>query len=298
MIIAFNAISVVFALSVIVDVCSCLTFQAIVSKMFVWICSFDPACMRSSMCHGFLFKWPTFCLKLAASGYESMRESAQLHKSRGTSLHFIHGFAQVAPGQVFQGPLTPWSDTTFAQHVLFGRPNDAYTAQLLQIFEFAAPVQVHTLQHSNDEKPIQLRRGSMVFTPKVLQSLLNQRLAAAAHGAAITHEILRRMDDRFDPKEMRAVQVAAPLVRFLFDRRIDELFLCASWPRVFPRFPPMWLQGDEPGQMAETQHLEHSWDRWHRALTAARRVVQNVPLADHELRQDASGLVALLEQAV
>jgi len=207
------------------------------------------------------------------------------------SPHFICGFLELAPGTPYIGPLTPWTEATFAQHRCLGAPNDAYSLEVLSARWFEKPAQVFMRLSRSGEKRIQLRPKSMVFFPSALQMLLKQRLVVAPQCENTAAYALSRHG--ISPDDIVAIQVAAPLVEQLQKERLKHLVLRASWPAVNAGFPHAWfgkVMLHEPTAAAGPE-----WESMQSVLTTVRQCFHQSP--DLHDRNDIAQAVSYLEEA-
>lgn len=250
--------------------------------------------MRSNVAPGLAARWPSFCLKMAAAGHETMLQEAFKLKTHCTTAHIIHGVLQLAPGKPFTGPLTQWFEAAFAQHSLLGAPEDAYSVEVLACSWFAEPVQVFMrLGCNGQEQMIEMRPHSMVFRPAALRKLLSQQLVAASPGLPKQSAANAFAQHNAAPENAVAIQVAAPLVLELKQSRLKELVLRASWPHIFEGFPPAWL-GQLPLSAPSAEASAQSWRTLQNVLETVRQLATSCN--DESLRNKTADAIAYLEQ--
>ena len=110
--------------------------------MLLWICSFDPESTRRALCTALSVQWPFFCTRFADAGLHEMQKHLKLSSRSLQSKNFIHGLVHVEAGAPYNGPLTRWQETTFAQHDLFGKAGGAYSIKVTAAHCFTSAVQV------------------------------------------------------------------------------------------------------------------------------------------------------------
>ena len=178
-----------------------------------------------------------------------MQDQVKFSSTDRHSKHFIHGLMHIEEGLPYNGPLTQWQEPTFAQRELYGKARDAYAIKVTDCRWFTSPVQVHTRHTCAGEAQVQVRASGMAFYPSALEKLLSQSLEVEPQTKQVTpcrqqihftgHSFAQQLG--VDPSKIQAVQLAAPLIPFLRQKRLTELVWFCSWPSVIEGFPPFWL---------------------------------------------------------
>ena len=257
--------------------------------MIAWISSFDLEATRPSLCPAISIQWPIFCTKLAGAGFTEMQDLVKFSSESKQSKHFIHSLMRIEGSLPYNGPLTQWQEATFAQHELYGRARDAYAIKVADCHWFTSPMQVYTRHTHTGEAQVQVRASCMAFYPSALEKLLSHGLEVEPQ----THqETPCKQQTRFtarsfvqqlgvDPSKIQAVQLAAPLIPFLRQKRLTELVWFCSWPSVIEGFPPFWLQLQLTAALHTPDAISpSSWKIWHNMLQTLRKMSCNIAPAD------------------
>ena len=275
--------------------------------MIAWICSFDPEASRPSLCPAISIQWPIFCAKLAGAGLAEMQDQIKFSSECKHSKHFIHGLVHIEGGLPYNGPLTQWQETTFAQHELYGKSRDAYAIKVTDCHWFTSPMQVYTRHTRAGEAQVQVRASCMAFYPSALEKLLshnlevepqiNQETPCRQQMCFTVHSFVQQLG--VDPSKIQAVQLAVPLIPFLRQKRLTELVWFCSWPSVIEGFPPFWFQLQlTPALHTPDAISPSSWEIWHNMLQTLRRMSCNVAPADKQLQLQASLMAIQIENVL
>ena len=277
--------------------------------MSVWLCSFEPGAMRKVMCPAFVLQWPAFCIRLASAGFQEMMEHVDMKHAQTKSQHFMHGLLEVEAGIPYNGPLTSWDDATFAQHTLFGMPG-SYSIHVKSCYFFTIPIPVFTHIAAHGEAVLQLRPNNMAFQPSCVEKMLQASLAVVPPislankdradsvvvpqpaGSSVPSESLvvvpqcpLTVRDLFQqqhihPSTVKAIQVLAPFIPFLKQKRLTELAWFCQWPAVVPGFPPFWLntQAKEGNETKEssTPVQQKQWQVWQNTLNVFNKMACHI----------------------
>ena len=275
--------------------------------MFVWIASFDLEATRPSLCPAISVQWPIFCTKLAGAGFTEMQDLVKFSSECKHSKHFIHGLMHIEGSLPYNGPLTQWQEATFAQHELYGRARDAYAIKVTDCHWFTLPMQVYTRHTHTGEAQVQVRASCMAFYPSALEKLLSHGLEVVPQ---TNQDTLRRQQTCFtahsfvqqlgvDPSKIQAVQLAAPLIPFLRQKRLTELVWFCSWPSVIEGFPPFWLHLQQTTALHTPDAISpSSWETWHNMLQTLRRMSCNIAPADKQLQREAFLMASQIEKVL
>jgi hypothetical protein len=274
--------------------------------MIAWICSFDPEFARQALCPAISIQWPLFCTKLAGAGFAELLNHAKFSSEIRHSRHFIHGLMCIEQGLPYTGPLTQWQETTFAQHELFGKARDAYSIKVTACHWFTSPLQVHTHTARNGVVEVQVRASCMAFYPSASEKLLSHGLEVEPQTKQecskpmcfTAHSFAQQFG--LDPYKIQAVQLAAPLIPFLRQKRLTELVWHCSWPAVIEGFPPFWfhLQSTAAAAQAPDNISPSSWEIWHNMLQTLRKLSCNIAPADKQLQHEASLMATQIEKVL
>jgi hypothetical protein len=276
--------------------------------MIAWICSFDPEFARQALCPAISIRWPIFCTKLAGTGFAEMRNHINFSSPHRQSQHFVHGLMHIEKGLPYIGPLTQWQEPTFAQHELFGKARDAYSIKVTACHWFTSPVQVYTRRTRVGETEVQVSESCMTFCPSAWEKLLSQSLVVEPQTSQeiphqkmvfTTQSLIQQLG--VDPSEIQAVQLAAPLIPFLRQKRLTEFVWHCSWPFVIECFPPFWLHLQSTAESRESHApdtiSQSSWEIWHKMLQTVRRMSCNILPADKQLQHEALLMATQIEKA-
>lgn len=278
--------------------------------MIAWICSFDPESTRPTLCQAISIQWPLFCTKLVGAGFTEMQYQVKFSSACKHSKHFIHGLMHIEGGLPYNGPLTQWQETTFAQHELYGKSRDAYAIKVTDCHWFTSPLQVYTRHTRAGGAQVQVRASCMAFYPSALEKLLshnlevepqiNQETPCRQQMCFTVHSFVQKLG--VDPSKIQAVQLAVPLIPFLRQKRLTELVWFCSWPSVIEGFPPFWLHL-QLTQLTAALHTPDaispsSWEIWNNMLQTLRRMSCNMAPADKQLQLEASLMAIQIENVL